>query len=154
MKVLFAQTFNMGAVAVLLFALGINLKRRFLIRALKAEADLRQEPGIVEGFLLTDLLEPDLDFLAAGPERCSCLLPLLASWFVSFAGIVTGAWAFLYGGINGLFSDRLGTVILISGSTVLLVMCFSSSARSTSKLSSLLVLYTTSFPFGSSICGW
>lgn len=118
MKVLFAQTFNLGVIAVMLFVIGVNLKRRFLIRALETEADQRQEPELVDEFLLTDLLEPDLDFLAAGPERCSCLLPLLASWFVSFTGILTGAWAFLYGGINGLFSDRLGTVILISGSAI------------------------------------
>lgn len=122
MKVLFAQTFNLGVIAVMLFVIGINLKRRFLLRALEAEADLRQEPELVDEFLLTDLLKPDLDFLAAGPERCRCLLPLLASGFVSLAGIVTGAWALLYGGLNGLFPGRLGTVVLISCSAVLLAL--------------------------------
>lgn len=122
MKILFAQTFNLGVIAVMLFVIGVNLKRRFLIRALEAEADLRQEPELVDEFLLTDLLEPDLDFLAAGPKRRRCLLPLLASCFVSLAGIGTGAWALLYGGINGLFSGRGGTVALISGSVVLLAL--------------------------------
>ena len=122
MKVLFAQTFNLGVIAVMLFVIGVNLKRRFLIRALEAEADLRQEPELVDEFLLTDLLEPDLDFLAAGPEWRRCLLPLLASGFVSLAGIMTGAWALLYGVLNGLFSGRLGTVALISCSVVLLAL--------------------------------
>lgn len=122
MKILFAQTFNLGVIAVMLFVIGVNLKRRFLIRALEAEADLRQEPEVVDEFLLTDLLEPDLEFLAASSERCRCLLPLLASGFVSLAGIGTGAWALLYGGLNSLFSGRLGTVVLISCSAVQLAL--------------------------------
>ena len=122
MKILFAQTFNLGVIAVMLFVIGVNLKRRFLIRALETEADLRQEPEVVDEFLLTDLLEPDLEFLAASPERCRCLLPLLASGFVSLAGIGTGAWALLYGGLNGLFARGLGTAILIANSAVLLAL--------------------------------
>ena len=122
MRVLFAQTFNLGVIAVMLFVIGVNLKRRFLIRALEAEANLRQEPELVDDFLLTGLLEPDLDFLAAGPKRRRCLLPLLASGFVSLAGIVTGAWALLYGGLNSLFASELGTVALISCSAVLLAL--------------------------------
>ena len=122
MKVLFAQTFNLGVIAVMLFVIGVNLKRRFLIRALETEADLRQEPELVDEFLLTGLLEPDLEFLAASLERYRCLLPLLASGFVSLAGIGTGAGALLYGVLNGLFSGRLGTVVLISGSVVLLAL--------------------------------
>ncbi len=122
MKILFAQTFNLGVIAVMLFVIGVNLKRRFLIRALEAEADLRQEPELVDEFLLTDLLEPDLEFLAARPKSRRCLLPLLASGVVSLAGIGTGAGALLYGGLNGLFSGRLGTVVLISGSAVLLAL--------------------------------
>lgn len=122
MNVLFAQTFNLGVIAVMLFVIGVNLKRRFLIRALETEADLRQEPELVDEFLLTDLLEPDLEFLAASPERCRCLLPLLASGFVSLAGIGTGAGALLYGGLNSLFASGLGTVALISCSAVLLAL--------------------------------